>query len=163
MSGPGAARRRPWWLAAIVLVAGMLVTAEGLRLPLGQDYAQLGPGFLLLVVGLALTALGIACAWQLWQGVAYEPEEAEGVDLAGPPSHGGLLMALMGVVAPLAAIPWLGFPVGGALSYTLVTHAFGSRATVIDFAIGFAVAALAWLGFKSLGVDLGAFFPLWRL
>jgi putative tricarboxylic transport membrane protein len=151
---------RPWWLPAVVLIVGAAVAAEGWHLPLGQDYAQLGPGFLVLSVGLALIGLAIACALDLWRGGGYAPEEAEGVDLIAPISRSGLALSTAAILTPLIAIPLVGFPIGGALSYLLVTHAFGSRSTVTDAAIGVVLASLTWLSFTKLGVDLGAFFPL---
>jgi putative tricarboxylic transport membrane protein len=160
MNEPVVSGGRSWWLPIVALIAGAAVAFEGWRLPLGQDYAQLGPGFVVLLVGLALIGLGLACGHEIWRGVSYGPEEAEGVDLAAPISRLGLTLSVSAIVTPVVAIPWLGFPLGGALSYTLVTHAFGSRSTVIDGTIGLTVASLTWLGFSRLGVDLGAFFPL---
>jgi putative tricarboxylic transport membrane protein len=46
------------------------------------------------------------------------------------------------------------------LSFTLVTHAFGSRRTLLDLAIGFVLSAAAWWGFSHLGISLGGFLPL---
>ena len=52
------------------------------------------------------------------------------------------------------------YMLGGYLAFTLVTHAFGSRRTLLDLGIGATIASLAWLGFSRLGISLGPFFPL---
>jgi protein-S-isoprenylcysteine O-methyltransferase Ste14 len=46
-----------WGLPVLVIGLGLLLVAEGYRLPLTQAYAGIGPGFLVLVIGLALLLL----------------------------------------------------------------------------------------------------------
>lgn len=151
--------RRPWLLPGAVIALGLLLVAEAMSLPLLQAYAALGPGFLVLVIGVALTVLGLILAWQVARGVDFSPEEAEGADITAPVSHRGLLIAGAGVFLPVALIGWLGFPISGALAYGCVTRAYGSRSPVKDVAIGLVVASATWFGFTKLGVQLGPYFP----
>lgn len=157
----GGAQQRPWWLAAGVLAVGAILIFDALRMPLGQTYAALGPGFFVLVIGAALVILAGVLAYQMASGVAFEPEAAEGADLDQPISWYGLALAGAGVASPIALIPWLGFPMAGGIAYAFITRAYGSRRTIIDLPIGLAVASLTWLAFTRLGVQLGSFLPFW--
>lgn len=134
--------------------------AEGLSLPVFAQYSGLGPGFMPVFLGVALLATASALCVQVWKGERFEPEAAEGVDLETPLSIAGLGMAVAAVILPIAAIPWLGFPVGAGLGYACVTRAYGSPRLWRDALVGLALSSLTWLAFTRLGVQLGPFFPL---
>ena len=149
-----------WGLPVLVIGLGLLLVAEGYRLPLTQAYAGIGPGFLVLVIGLALLLLGVIIAIQVARGVAFEPEETEGADVTAPTSWSGLGIAAAAVVLPIGLIAGVGFPIAGGISYALVTRAYGSRSILIDLLIGLVVASVTWFLFSKLGVQLGPYFPL---
>jgi putative tricarboxylic transport membrane protein len=154
-----APRLARWALPAFAGALGVAMIAEGATLPLFERYAGLGPGFMVAFVGAVLVAIAAALAWQVRSGVAFEPEEAEGVDLNTPVSRTGLGYAAFGVALPVVTMPWLGFPLGGALAYACVTRAFGSRTLGLDAAIGAVLASATWLAFTRLGVQLGPYLP----
>jgi putative tricarboxylic transport membrane protein len=149
-----------WGLPVLVLGLGLLLVAEGYRLPLTQAYAGIGPGFLVLVIGLALLLIGAVIAIQVARGVEFEPEETEGADVTAPTSWFGLGIAVAAIVLPVGLIGGLGFPLAGGISYALVTRAYGSRSAIPDLLIGIVVASVTWFMFTKLGVQLGPFFPL---
>jgi putative tricarboxylic transport membrane protein len=152
-------RLRNWGLPLLAAVAGVLMLAEGLSLPLVAQYAGLGAGFVVAFVGAALLLIAISLAVQILRGTNFEPEEAEGVDLEAPVSALGLGLAAAGVVLPVVSIPFLGFPIGSGVAYACITRAFGSTRTGRDLAVGLALSAITWLLFTRLGVQLGPFMP----
>lgn len=147
-------------LPLLAAVCGGAMLAEGLSLPLVAQYSGLGPGFVVAFVGAALLLLAAVMVVQILRGVAFEPEEAEGVDPAAPVSASGLGLAAAGVVVPVVSIPWLGFAIGAGLAYACVTRAFGSIHSTRDVVIGLVLAAVTWFLFTRLGVQLGPFLPL---
>jgi putative tricarboxylic transport membrane protein len=54
----------------------------------------------------------------------------------------------------------LGFPITAAICFAFITHAFGSRRTALDLAIGAIVSTVSWWSFSKLGINLGHFLPL---
>jgi putative tricarboxylic transport membrane protein len=148
-----------WGLPVGVLILGAVLLHEAIGLPLTQAYAGIGPSFFVLAVGLVLTILGIALAYQVMRGAIFQPEETEGADTSRPMSWKGFLTAAAGVFLPIVLIGFAGFPVGGAFAYALVTRAYGSRRPLVDLAIGFVVTSITWFAFTKLGVQLGGFFP----
>ncbi|MGL5736221.1 MAG: tripartite tricarboxylate transporter TctB family protein, partial [Beijerinckiaceae bacterium] len=132
---------------------------ESSRLPLFEQYAGLGAGFMPLAVGLGLLAVAIGLAVQVWRGARFEPEAAEGADADQPVSGARLGMAALAVGSPIVTFPLLGFPFGAALAFALVARAFGSRNSLLDIVIGIALSSIAWFAFSKLGVQLGPFLP----
>jgi putative tricarboxylic transport membrane protein len=120
------------------------------------NYIGLGPAAIVLAVGLGLTVLGLILIVQALRGDFSEISAEEDA----PPSRSAFLLALAGVSVPLLTMRWLGFPLTAMFAFTLVTHAFGSRRTALDLAVGAALGSIAWLGFTRLGISLGAFLPL---
>lgn len=165
MRGDAAIPARPaprlvdWGLPIFAAVSGAALVAEGFSLPLTELYAGIGAGFAPLAVGLCLLAVAAGLALQVMRGERFEPEEAEGADAAAPVTTTGLALAAAAVVSPIATFPLLGFPIGAALAFALVARAFGSTRSVMDLALGAAIASAAWWAFSKLGVQLGPFLP----
>ncbi|MBN9451545.1 MAG: tripartite tricarboxylate transporter TctB family protein [Bosea sp.] len=154
-----ARRLSRWGLPVAVLILGAALLHEATDLPLTQTYAGIGPGFFVLAIGLVLTALGLALGYQVLRGAIFEPEEAEGADIGRPMQWKGFLTAAAGVFLPVALVGHVGFPLGGAVAYALVTRAYGSKRPLADVAIGLVVTSITWFAFTKLGVQLGGFFP----
>jgi putative tricarboxylic transport membrane protein len=117
------------------------------------NFIGLGPSAIVTAVGLGLTLLGILLILQALRGGLGAQEE-------GAASRSAFLLAVAGTGVPLVTMRWLGFPLTAMLAFTFVTHAFGSRRTLLDLAVGFALGSAAWLGFSRLGISLGGFLPL---
>ncbi len=147
---------RPWWLGLAILVMGAVWLNGARGIASTTNYVGVGPAAIVLVVGLVLVLLGFLLTVQALRGQWAPAEEDE----EAPFSRPAFLTALAGICVPLLTIRWLGFPLSAMLAFTLVTHAFGSRRTALDLAIGAALASLSWLGFSRLGISLGPFLPL---
>jgi putative tricarboxylic transport membrane protein len=156
--GPRAAR--PWWLGAAVVAIGIVWLIGAARLPQGAQYAQIGPGLFVTLIGAALVLLGILLTVQIARGERFEPQDAEDAVANAPASPSALLTAVAAAALPLLTIRWLGFPLTGMLSFALVARAFGSRRLLLDLALGLGLSVLAWYGFTLLGVTLGSFLPI---
>jgi len=147
---------RPWWLGLALAIMGALWLNGARGISSTTNYIGLGPAAIVLAVGLGLTILGVLLILQALRGdFRAVDDEAE-----APPSRSAFLLALAGVAIPLLTMRWLGFPLTAMLAFALVTHAFGSRRSALDLAIGFALGSTAWFGFSRLGISLGGFLPL---
>lgn len=147
---------RPWWLGLAILVMGAVWLNGARGIASTTNYVGVGPAAIVLVVGLVLVLLGFLLTVQALRGQLAPSDEDE----EAPFSRPAFLTALAGICVPLLTIRWLGFPFSAMLAFTLVTHAFGSRRTLLDLAIGAGLASLSWLGFSRLGISLGPFLPL---
>lgn len=155
-----ASHARPWWLGGAVFAMGALWLYGADSIASTTNFIGLGPAAMVQAVGAGLAVLGILLIIQALRGVPFAPQEEEGADAAAPPSRSAFLLALAGVAMPLLTVKTLGFPVTAMLAFTLVTHAFGSRRTLLDLAIGAVIGTVAWYGFSQLGIELGPFLPL---
>lgn len=151
-----------WGLPTFVIMLGLVVIWEGISLPLTQQYAGIGSGFIVLAIGLVLVALGIILVMKLRRGETFGPEEAEGVDAGAPVCLDRLAWASAGIILPIILIGWIGFPLAGGLAYACVTRAFGSSTLFRDVVIGITLSSATWFAFTKLGVQLGPFisFPV---
>jgi putative tricarboxylic transport membrane protein len=149
---------RPWWLGLVVLIMGCVWLNGARSIASTTNYVGVGPAAIVVAVGVGLTLLGVILIVQALRGDLVAAVEEGHADT--PPSRPAFLMALAGVCIPLLTIRWLGFPLSAMLAFTLVTHAFGSRRTLLDLAIGAVLASAAWFGFSRLGISLGGFLPL---
>jgi putative tricarboxylic transport membrane protein len=146
-------RLRPVWLGLVVLGMGAVWLNGARSIAATTNFVGVGPAAMVVAVGIGLVVLGFLLTVQAWRGELVPDSDA-------PPSHRAFLLAFAGVALPLATIRWLGFPLTAMASFTLVTHAFGSRKTLLDLGIGFVLASAAWWGFSHLGISLGGFLPL---
>jgi putative tricarboxylic transport membrane protein len=150
---------RPWWLAAAIVALGALWLYGATLLPQTAAYAKIGPGLYLTIVGIGLVVFGVLLAIQIARGATFDSQDSEDA-MAGAPAHWpSFFTAVAGAAVPLYTMQRFGFVLTAALMFALTTRAFGSRKLLLDIAIGAAAAAVAWYGFRLLGVDLG---PVWR-
>ena len=151
---------RPYWIGAGVVLLGTVWIYQALQLPIRAQYAEMGPGFFVLLVGIGLVLFGIALLVQMLQGVRFEPQDAENVDDSAEPDRKALLLAVAAAALPAVTMIHLGFILTATFSFALMTLAFGSRRYFVNLGIGFAVAVLCFVGFRMLGVQLGGLMPL---
>jgi putative tricarboxylic transport membrane protein len=157
--GEAAAPRRPYWLGGLLVLMGLVWLWGGFALPLGARYAAVGPGLAVIAVGAGLVLLGVILTVQIARGERFEPQDVEDAAASAPMDLRAFLTALLAVALPVALMKPLGLPLTATLSFALVARALGSRRIALDLAIGAALAAIAWVVFTTLGLQLGDFFP----
>ncbi|HEX9903358.1 MAG TPA: tripartite tricarboxylate transporter TctB family protein [Propylenella sp.] len=153
-------RSRPYWLGVGVVAIGVVWIYGALALPQTAQYARVGPGLFVLLIGAALVLLGVLLVVQIARGEQFSAQEAEDAMADAPADMPALLTAVAAAAVPLLTMRHLGFPLTAALSFALVARAFGSHRLLVDLLIGFGLGTLAYLGFAQLGVTLGGFLPL---
>lgn len=151
---------RPWWVGVCVFAMGAIWLHGAISIVSTTNFIGVGPAAMIKAVGAGLVVVGILLVIQALRGEEFAPQEEEGADLEAPPSRKAFFLALAGVALPLLIIRPLGFPITAMFTFALVTHAFGSRRTILDLAIGAVISCIAWYGFSKLGINLGPFFPL---
>jgi putative tricarboxylic transport membrane protein len=124
------------------------------------QYAQIGPGLFVTLIGAALVLLGVLLLIQIASGEKFLPQDAEDAMAEAPADPRALTLALAAAALPILTMRPLGFPLTGAFSFALVAAAFGSRRIAIDLGVGLALSVVAYFGFAQLGVTLGGFLPL---
>jgi len=159
MDGRPAAPARPWWLGLATIAIGCVWVYGAASLPQTAQYAQIGPGLFVTLIGVALILLGILLTIQIARGERFSPQEAEDAMADAPADRTALLTAIAAAALPLLTMRPLGFPITGTLCFMLVARAFGSRRLVLDLLIGAVLAAVSFWGFRQLGVSLGPAFP----
>lgn len=161
---PGAAvtpiHRRPWWVGLFVFVMGLIWLHGALSVNATTNFVGIGPAVMVQACGALLAISGLVLILQALKGVPFKPQEEEGADVEAPPSYRSFALAAAGIGLPLLTMQPVGFPITAAFSFAFITHAFGSRRTVFDLAIGAVVSTLSWWGFSKLGINLGHFLPL---
>ncbi|RTZ41533.1 tripartite tricarboxylate transporter TctB family protein [Candidimonas sp. SYP-B2681] len=153
-------RKGPWWLGLAVILMGAVCFYASTELAATAQYAAVGPGMFVAVVGLALIGLGVLLLVQIARGEVFEPEEAENAVPGQSMDKRAFFTALLAAIVPALTIETLGLPVTAMLSFMLVARAFGSKRLVFDLVVGFVLASICWFIFGWLGLQLGGFFPL---
>lgn len=151
---------RPWWVGAAVSTMGAVWLYGANTIESTTTFVGIGPAAMVRIAGGLLVVCGIMLIVQALKGVAFANQEEEGADPTGAVSHKAFFLALGGICLPLLTIVEFGFPLTAAVSFVMVTHAFGSRRTVFDLIVGAIVSCCAWFGFSKLGINLGSFMPL---
>ena len=148
---------RPWWLGLAVILIGAVCLYASSELSLSAQYAAIGPGLFVAMVGLGLLVLGVLLLAQIARGTAFDAEE-----LAADPGMDkrAFFTVLVAAIIPALAIQMLGLPLTATLSYMLVARALGSCRIVGDLVAGFVLGGVSWYLFSLLGLQLGGFFPL---
>ena len=148
---------RPWWLGLAVILIGAVCLYASSQLSLSAQYAAIGPGLFVALVGVGLVALGVMLLAQMARGTAFDNE-----DLAADPGMDkrAFFTVLVAAIVPALAIQTLGLPLTATLSFMLVARAFGSRRIIADFVAGLVLGVVAWYLFSLLGLQLGGFLPL---
>jgi putative tricarboxylic transport membrane protein len=153
-------RKGPWWLGLAVIFMGAVCFHASTQLSATAQYAAIGPGMFVAVVGLGLMGLGVLLLIQIARGEVFEPEEAENAVPGQAMDKRAFFTALLGAIVPALTIETLGLPLAAMLAFMLVARAFGSRRIIMDLVVGFVLATLCWFMFGFLGLQLGGFFPL---
>lgn len=152
--------KRPWWVGLFVLAMGIVWLYGAQSIKATTTVVGIGPAVMVEGCGLLLTVCGLVLIFQALRGTSFRAQEEEGADLGAPPSYSSFGLAAAGIGLPLISMQLLGFPITAAISFAFITHAFGSRRTLLDLAIGAIVSVLSWWGFSKLGINLGPFLPL---
>ena len=151
---------RPYWIPAGVIAFGLVWLYQASLLPQFAQYAELGPGFTVTLVGGALVVLGAILALQIYQGETFAPQDAEDVASDVPPSRSAMLFAAAGAGVPILTMTTLGFAITATVSFVLTARAFQSKRYVLNTVIGAIFSLICWFGFRLLGVQLGGLLPI---
>lgn len=149
--------RQPWWLGLAVILLGAICLYAASSLSLGAQYAGVGPGLFVAMVGLGLALLGVLLIFQMTRGTAFD-EEARAQDPGM--DKGAFFTVVVASLVPALAMKTLGLPLTAALSFMLVARALGSRRVLGDLFGGFVLGSASWALFSKLGLQLGGFLPL---
>jgi len=140
------------WVGLAVLVFAGIVYYEAAQIPVSPLYARVGPAVFPYIVAAALAALGVALTIKGLRG-GWSHEDPE---LTLKPDWRAVFWVALGLGINLATIADLGFTLASALMFACVSRCFGSNRPLADFGVGFALAAVAYLGFSvGLGINIG--------
>lgn len=147
--------RQPAWsdvgVGAGVCLLALVVAWQTSLIPENAIYAKVGPKVVPWLATGLLLAMGAILVWQGWRG-GWEREET-----AGAPDYASLGLLVLGLVLNVALIDVAGFIIASTVLFALTARAFGSRRSVRDVAIGFVLAAVAYVGFdRVLGYRIGS-------
>jgi putative tricarboxylic transport membrane protein len=144
-----------------LLVAGLLAALGGLvlfdvvRMP--TDFTQrgpVGPKALPIVVGVALIAVAVLLAIDIWRGGQGESETGEDIDLSSRSDWRTLTLLAGALLVNAALIDTAGWPISGALLFWGAAYALGSRHYLRDPLIAVALSVGSYVGLGALGVVL---------
>jgi putative tricarboxylic transport membrane protein len=142
-----------WGDAAVglaVLALAAVVGWQTLLIPHNAVYAQVGPSVIPWLAVAMLAALGALLAWR-GLGGGWEHEEHGAFDARG------LGWLLAGLLLNVVLIGTAGFIIASTAMFVCTATAFGSRSTLRDAGIGFALALVAYVGFdRLLGYKIGS-------
>ena len=137
-------------LAAFVLLLGLFVAVETVRLPSGPGYSGVGPKLFPWLVAAGLLLVGVALLREARAGAVAHPS---GFELDAPP----LLVVSAGLVAQMLLMQPAGFAIASAVLFVAVSWAFGSRRPARDAAIGLVLCLAVQVAFtRGLGLTLPA-------
>ena len=148
-------------VGAGTLATGVLFVAGATTISSDAGYSGVGPNFLPWVVGVALLVCGAFLVYESRSGGFREMEEPSGA------THGhwsGFVWVSIGILLNAALITTIGFILSCALCFVLAVRGFKSaedrldlspKSWLIDFAIGFAIAApVYWMFTQLLAINL---------
>ena len=149
------------WVGVGTLATGALFVVGALSIKSDAGYSGVGPNFLPWVVGLALLLCGGFLVYEARTGGYRAMEEPSGADTGHWP---GFVWVSVGILANAALITTIGFILSCALCFVFAVRGFkmaegrldlSPRAWVVDFAIGFAIAApVFWMFTQLLAISL---------
>jgi putative tricarboxylic transport membrane protein len=153
---------KPQTLVGIgTLATGALFVVGALSIKSDAGYSGVGPNFLPWVVGLALLLCGGFLVYEARTGGYRAMEEPSGADSGHWP---GFAWVSVGILANAALITTIGFILSCALCFVLAVRGFkmaegrldlSPKAWIVDFAIGFAIAApVYWMFTQLLAISL---------
>lgn len=146
--------RQPAWndvaVGLGVCVLALVVGWQTTLIPDNAVYAKVGPKVIPWLATGLLGVLGVALTLQGWRG-GWEHEDAGALDYAS------LGLMVLGLVLNVALIDVSGFIIASTVLFALTARAFGSRRSLRDAVIGFALATIAYIGFdRVLGYRIGS-------
>lgn len=148
---------QPWWLGLSIILVGAVCLYASSSLSLSAQYAGIGPGLFVAMVGAGLVALGILLMIQMARGTAFDDEER----VADPGmDKRAFFTVLLASIVPALTMQSLGLPLTASVSFMLVARALKSRNIVLDLVSGFVLGSACWYLFSKLGLQLGGFLPL---
>lgn len=148
-------RRGPLALAGGIVALGLFFCAGAFAIPGEAAYAGVGPRAFPLVIGGALTVLGVIFAGSIGQGMEIKAEDAEDADGSRAADWTAVGWVLAGLLLAVFLIERAGFPLAAAVLFVLTARGFGSRRLLRDAVVGILVGLLAFLVFaRGLGVSL---------
>ncbi|MFM7346467.1 MAG: tripartite tricarboxylate transporter TctB family protein [Tagaea sp.] len=136
---------------AVLVFAGVVYHGAA-SIPASPLYARVGPAVFPYAIAWCMAALGVALVYQGLRG-GWSDDDPE---LKLPVDFRALAWLAAGLALNVALIQDLGFTLASALMFACISRCFGSERPAADFAVGFALAAAAYLGFsKALGINIG--------
>lgn len=158
-TAPTPARPVEYLVVVLLAVVGIVVLVDASRLGAGTTAVDpLGPRFVPLVVGIALLVVAVAIAVLLFRGRLTPDEEGgEDVDLSIPVDWRRVLVLLGLLVATVAVVDLLGWPITGALLFYLSALVLGSHHYLRALLVSVVLGVVSFYGFAvGLGVTLPA-------
>lgn len=148
-------------VGAGTLALGVLLAAGAIGIRSDAGYSGVGPNFLPWLVGIALLVCGGFLLYEARSGGFRELEEPSGAERG---DWVGFAWVSVGILANAALITTIGFILSCTLCFVFAVRGFkaaegrldlGVRAWVIDFLIGFAIAApVFWMFTQLLAINL---------
>lgn len=142
-------------LAGGVLAIGAAVFGGSFFLPTAGGYAQVGPGVVPRIVGIAILAVGAFLMYEALTGGLRDVDEAEQARLG----MDWLAFAWVsgGIVAYGSLIEHLGFVLSSTALFVMVARGFNSRRWVLNAVTGLVLASAVFGVFNyGLGLTLPA-------
>ncbi|MEV4888337.1 tripartite tricarboxylate transporter TctB family protein [Nonomuraea sp. NPDC055795] len=155
-------KKRGWWrpelgLALALLAVGVYVIVGTLNVEAATSVVGLGPRFFPMLVGGAITVVGLFYVIDVVRGGRGDPEESEDIDADAPADLkqvglvGGVFLAFT------ALLDTLGWVIAGSLLFFGLSLALGAEHRVRAAIIGVVLGLGTYLAFvKGLGVNLPA-------
>jgi putative tricarboxylic transport membrane protein len=142
-------------LAGGVLAIGAAVFGGSFFLPTGGGYAQVGPGVVPRIVGIAILLVGAFLMYEAVTGGFHDVDEAAEAKL--PMDWASFAWVSGGIVAYGLLIEHLGFVLASAALFVMVARGFNSRRWGLNVVTGLVLAAAVFAMFNyGLGLTLPA-------
>lgn len=138
-------------VAAGVAAIGVLITWGSFYLPTGGGYAQVGPGVVPRIVGLAILVLAGFLFREAFTGGFRDVDEAAEAKM--PMHWSSFAWVSAGITGYGLAIEHAGFILASTLLFVLVARGFASRRWVSNTVVG-AVLAVAVFALFNYGLGL---------
>ncbi len=148
-------------VGAGTLALGVLLAIGAIGIRSDAGYSGVGPNFLPWLVGIALLVCGGFLVYEARSGGYRDMDEPSGAERG---DWVGFAWVSVGILANAALITTIGFILSCTLCFVFAVRGFkaaegqldlGVRAWVIDFLIGFAIAApVYWMFTQLLAINL---------
>lgn len=137
-------------VAAGILLIGSFAAWQSSVIP-KSIYATVGPHIFPWIITVFLLVLGVGLLIAAFRGGWAHDQDGTITEF------GSLGLVIAGLVLNAALIEHIGFILASTLMFTLVARGFGSKQSLRDAAIGFALAFIAYIGFdRVLSYKIGS-------